>query len=238
MEDVEEGTEAEQRSRNVQATYQYGLVLLLLLLTFFFIGISPDGRFGPLVVIAIESVTLLVTLKAAGSRRWLLITSALVAGLAMLAGIGHAIADDQISSAYTSGMSALIVLLAPTAILRSSIKRKVLDIQSVLAALCLYVMIGLSFSFIFGLIQQLSGQPFFAQGSGTPSSFLYFSFATITTVGYGDLTGRTGLGHTLAVFEAMLGQMYLVTVVALLVSNLGPVMSRRRDEAASTAQSA
>jgi len=55
---------------------------------------------------------------------------------------------------------------------------------------------------------------------------LYFSFVTQTTVGYGDLTAAGGFGRALAVLEALIGQLYLVTVIALLVSNLGP--ARRR----------
>jgi voltage-gated potassium channel Kch len=54
---------------------------------------------------------------------------------------------------------------------------------------------------------------------------VYFSFATLTTVGYGDLTARTDLGRTLAVMEALLGQLHLVTVVSVGVANLVP---RRR----------
>jgi hypothetical protein len=50
---------------------------------------------------------------------------------------------------------------------------------------------------------------------------LYFSFTTLTTVGYGDLTARTNLGHTLSVSEALFGQIYLVTIVSLIVANLG-----------------
>jgi hypothetical protein len=65
------------------------------------------------------------------------------------------------------------------------------------------------------------GQP------ATVSNCLYFSFTTLTTVGYGDLATRSSLGHTLSVFEALLGQIYLVTVVSLIVSNLGAPGRRR-----------
>ena len=50
---------------------------------------------------------------------------------------------------------------------------------------------------------------------------VYFSFSTLTTAGFGDFTARTNVGHTLTVFEALVGQIYLVTVVSLIVSNLG-----------------
>jgi hypothetical protein len=71
--------------------------------------------------------------------------------------------------------------------------------------------------------------PFFAGGEpATVAHCLYFSFTTLATVGYGDLVARSDLGHTLAVSEALIGQIYLVTVVSLIVSNLRP--SRRTSE--------
>src|SRR5207302_586820 len=58
-------------------------------------------------------------------------------------------------------------------------------------------------------------------GEAAAGHLLYFTFVTLTTVGYGDFTAAGNLGHTLAVSEALLGQIYLVTIVSLLVSNLG-----------------
>ena len=60
---------------------------------------------------------------------------------------------------------------------------------------------------------------------GETPRYLYFSYSTLTTVGYGDLVARSNLGHTLSAFEALLGQIYLVTVVAVIVTNVVP---RRR----------
>jgi hypothetical protein len=78
---------------------------------------------------------------------------------------------------------------------------------------------------------------FFAQhGPVDAVSYLYFSFLTLTTVGYGDLTAGNDLGRMLAVLEALLGQLYLVTIVAVLVANIGRERAaqrrvRRRNEA-------
>ncbi len=64
---------------------------------------------------------------------------------------------------------------------------------------------------------------FFANGeAATGARCLYFSFTTLTTVGYGDLTAASNLGHTLSVTEALLGQIYLVTIVSVIISNLRP----------------
>ena len=77
------------------------------------------------------------------------------------------------------------------------------------------------FAFTYGAIDLIGDTAFFAEGqTSTVSHCLYFSFTTLTTVGYGDFAARTNLGHTLAVFESLLGQIYLVTVVSVIVSNL------------------
>ena len=82
------------------------------------------------------------------------------------------------------------------------------------------------YAFLYGSIDRLGGDPFFAgEAAATASNCLYFSFTTLTTVGYGDLTARSNLGHTIAVSEALIGQIYLVTVVAVLVSGLARTRS-------------
>jgi voltage-gated potassium channel Kch len=67
---------------------------------------------------------------------------------------------------------------------------------------------------------------FLNEGAPERDDFLYVSYSTLSTVGYGDLTAATELGRSLAITEALFGQLYLVTVVALIVSNVRPV---RRD---------
>ncbi len=92
------------------------------------------------------------------------------------------------------------------------------------------MLIGMAFGFLYGAIDRIDGDPFFAGAdAATVSRCLYFSFTTLTTVGYGDLVARSDLGHTLAVFEALIGQIYLVTVVSLIVSNLGRPARRVRE---------
>ena len=96
----------------------------------------------------------------------------------------------------------------------------------VAGVLCLYLLVGLFFAFTYTAVQNLGGAPFFANGAAAASSrSLYFSFVTMTTVGYGDYTARTNLGHTMSVTEALLGQICMVTVVAAMVSRMVP---RRR----------
>ena len=128
--------------------------------------------------------------------------------------------------------SCALVAIAPPAIVvgvvRGLREAGSATLQAVMGVLCIYLLIGMMCAFLYGAIDQLGGAPFFADDvAATASRCLYFSFTTLTTVGYGDLTARSNLGHTIAISEALVGQIYLVTVVALLVSDLGSRRTRR-----------
>ena len=113
----------------------------------------------------------------------------------------------------------------------------VISLNTFYGAVCVYLLIAMFFATTYGLIALFSGEQFFAQltmaAKDTPAiDYLYFSFVTITTTGYGDLTAATGVGRMTAVLEAIFGQLYLITVVALVVQNLGQRsrMGRKMEE--------
>lgn len=94
--------------------------------------------------------------------------------------------------------------------------------NTVLAALCVYLLAAIVFALIYKIIALLTGLPFFAQTDDPANiDYIYFSFVCITTLGFGDLSPATDLGKMAAVVEAVIGQIYLVTVVALFIANLG-----------------
>jgi hypothetical protein len=100
---------------------------------------------------------------------------------------------------------------------------------TVAGALCIYLLAGLFFAFVYSAIGAFQEGQFFAQTETTTSvDCVYFSFVTLTTVGYGDLTARTDFGRMTSISEALFGQLYLVSVVALLVGNLGRTRPRRQ----------
>ena len=145
------------------------------------------------------------------------------------AGVAFALLD-VVSGAVGDGearlMNAVVVALGPPAIalgvLRNLRSSRTVRVQALMGVLALYMLVGMLFAQVFGAIDRLGGDPFFAGGApATVAKCLYYSFATLTTVGYGDLAARSDVGHTLSVFEALTGQIYLVTVVSLIVSNLG-----------------
>jgi hypothetical protein len=124
-------------------------------------------------------------------------------------------------------VSALMTLTVAVVIALSVIKKGEITRQSITGAVCIYVLLGMIFMFVYGAVAALGDGPFFHQGTdGTRALRLYFSYITMTTVGYGDYTPAGNLGHALAVIEALTGQLYLVTVVALLVARVRPVRAR------------
>ena len=120
-------------------------------------------------------------------------------------------------------LNAALVVLAPIAIARSAVRRRVVDVRTILAALCIYVLFAMMWAFVYTMFGNLGSADFFAQTHlPTSADYLYFSFVTQLTVGYGDLTAATNAGRACAVLEALLGQLYLVTIVAVLVSRIVP----------------
>jgi hypothetical protein len=203
--------------------YRFGLVLILLLATFVFLMTGATSPWTRPILAALTGTTLVVSLSAASVSAGLIRLAALVTVVGVV--VSASIVAVHGSSADGAGtlLDAALVALAPIAIARSVLRRRVIDAQTVLAALCIYVLLGMLWAFVYDAIGHLGSAPFFAQ-SVTPTSadYVYFSYITQTTVGYGDFSAAGNPGRACAVLEALLGQVYLVTIVALLVSNLRP----------------
>ena len=204
-----------------RAEYRFGLVLLLLLATFTFMAAGLSGTWTGVVAVLLQGATLIAALSAAQVARGLVRLAALVTLVALVIA-ATAPSSGREPNGFAALLSALLVGLAPIAIAWSIVRRRLIDVQTVLGALCIYVLLGMFWAFAFAAIGAFGSDPFFAQAvSPTSASYLYFAYVTLTTVGYGDLTASGNLGRALAVLDALLGQIYLVTVVAVLVSHLG-----------------
>jgi voltage-gated potassium channel len=215
-------TDEERKSLRARATARYGLVLVLLLATFVLLicGLtSPWARVG---TVALVCVTLLAAFAAAQVGRRLQHIARIAVALSMAISLAALWSDSDLGVAAVAIVNSLLVVVAPIAIASSIIRRRVIDGRAVLGALCIYVLLGLLWGFVYTAIGAIANEPFFVQTAhATTSEYTYFSFITMTTVGYGDFTAGNNLGRGCAAMEALVGQIYLVTVVALLVSNLG-----------------
>lgn len=186
-------------------------------------GVAGTTDWGRFVSVAFLGSALLLVLRTVDARvQTRLIAAIVVIAALVTSGISVLIGEGEVSNWAVPVVGALLALVAPVAIIRELFRQESVTYQTVLGALCLYLLVGLFFSFLYGAVAAFTDGPFFAEGRTEETiEFLYFSFVTLTTTGYGDLVAVTDLGRMLAVTEALLGQLYLVSVVAVLVANLG-----------------
>ena len=115
--------------------------------------------------------------------------------------------------------TALVLLAAAVMIVRRVLAFGTVTMQSIYGAVSAYLVLGFMFAAVFAAIYHLSGDQFFVPGEPAKTqTFQYFSFTTLTTLGYGDFTAHSSSGQAVAVLEALTGQIFLATLVARLVA--------------------
>ncbi|MGH2677096.1 MAG: potassium channel family protein [Actinomycetota bacterium] len=204
---------------------RFGPILLSIVLSILATAAAGDSEWGRLVAVALMGATLLLILRTAHARPRVRLVAAVVVVLAILASaLTAAISDKDLAAWALPMVGAFLALVAPLAIASALVQQKTVTYQTVLGALCLYLLAGMFFAFVYTVVGELGEGSFFVGGhEGQTVDYLYFSFVTLTTTGYGDLVAATDFGRMLAVTEALLGQLYLVSVVAVLAANLGRV---------------
>ncbi|HSL96210.1 MAG TPA: potassium channel family protein, partial [Thermoleophilia bacterium] len=217
----------------IAAGDSYGIVLILIVLALAVGVMTPETAFVLAIEILVQAVTLLVTFKASLVSPRVMRIAALVVGLGTLLALVLLVTGAfEESRAIARSFEAVLAFVAPVVILQRLVRHYEVTGETVLGALCVYLLIGLVFANIYAVVETLGGTPFFAQIEDAAfADFVYFSYVTQATVGYGDLTAVTTPGRMLAVANGLLGQIYLVTVVAIIVGNLG----RSRPSAAEAA---
>jgi hypothetical protein len=225
---VAERTEASRAHGGAwrQRGHHYGIVLLLILTTLVFQLAAPNQDWARLTAIVIQGLTLLAALRASRVSALVLRLATLMVVIAILSSIGAYIGFGELGPTAARLVTVMLVALAPPAIARGVIvdfrRQREVSLHTMFGVLCIYLLIGSVFAFVFGVVDSLGSAPFFAQhAAASTHNLLYFSFVTITTTGYGDLTAATDVGQSLAIAEALVGQIYLVTVVAAIVGGLG-----------------
>jgi len=213
------------RAQSRERRKRFGLLLGSITAVFALEGIAAPGRLQQGIVAVLLALTLALSLWVAEARKSVVVPTVVIGSLLGAASVVAALVGHPGGRAVAI-LNLLLVLMAPPAIILGIMRtlrlRHEVTIEAVFGVLCLYLLLGMFFAFLYAFIGKLSGGSFFAGGqSVTTANCLYFSFITITTVGYGDLTAASNLGHTLASTEALVGQIYLVTIVSLIVGNLG-----------------
>lgn len=212
----------ERRLQRMRATHSYWAVLGAIFVCFFLAALLPNTDWALSLIVLVQSATLLVAIWTAG---WTMTERIFPLSIATAAGTAAIINIFWQGEALTAALGLVAGLLTVTiayVIALGAIAQNEVNSRSVAGAICVYMLFGLLFMFLFSVLAALGHGPFFAQGTdGTRALRLYFSYVTLATLGYGDYTPAGNLGHALAVLEALIGQLYLVTVVAVVVTRLG-----------------
>jgi Ion channel len=197
----------------------FGLLLTVLVIVYLVSAFVSDDWVKLIQLGLFLAVTLLAVRTSRSARRTVRLAVAVV-----LCGTAIALALALADPAGPGGgvaylWMALMLLFAVILIVARVLVAREVTLQSIYGAISAYMIIGLMFAAIFTAISKFDGGAFFADGQpGNAKTFQYFSFVTLTTVGYGDFTAAGSGGRAVAVLEALLGQIFLATLVARLVA--------------------
>ena len=206
-------------------SFRFGAVFLLTLTLCVFLIVAPDADWARAVALALQSAALIVVVAtsrasaavrrkrtvAAGAAAVVVFLAVATGAVASVGGVrarrGHEPRDPDRDRRRAGAAD------APAAASRSrpSPARSPSTCCS-----------GIVFAWLYALFGQLADGPFFTGADAeTQGSRVYFSFTALTTTGFGDLAAATDAGRALVVLEMLVGQLYLVTVIGVLVGNFG-----------------
>jgi len=209
-------------ARSLVSADSYGPVLLLILATYI-LSVSLRASWAPSVVLAVQIATVWLVFRTSHARRWARLAASVLLVLAAVAAVAQLFIpeNDNVPAVFLA--STVLYFIAPFSIVRHLGVRREIDQETVLGAIAAYLLIGIFFAFAYRTVGAAQAGPFFgASGEGTMSDDLFFSFITLSTTGYGNLVPAANPGQTMAVTEAIVGQLFLVTAVAKVINAWQP----------------
>jgi len=208
----------------------YALVLMLIVATYV-LALLPGERWLPTVLLVVQTGTVWQALRVSRARPAVRAVSAGVVALALVAAAFALFAPGTTLTGLIFLAAGGLYLVAPVSIVRDLGVHRRVDRETMLGALAAYLLIGMAFGFAYACVAALQPGPLFGDaGDPALSQALFFSFVTMTTTGYGDLVPVTNPAQSIAVLEALIGQLFLVTAVAKVVENWRPRNWRRTTE--------
>lgn len=211
----------------------FGLVLLLVLLTYVLTSLIGDRGWEAVIIAVATSATSVVALTSSHASARAVQAAVLVSALTVLLAAVAAASGAHVWLNVSSAIQVLLLAVAMGAVLRRVVTNAGADSRTILGAISVYTVFGLLFTFLYGFVARVQETPFFeGHPNAGGSDFIFFSYTTLTTTGFGDLVPGGQPGRMLAGLEMMIGQIFLVTLVAGLVSlwRPGERFRRRRGE--------
>jgi hypothetical protein len=206
--------------------FRYVIVLLLVLTLVLFEIVAPDADWARATVIALAGGALIVAVATSRAPAAIRVKRVRVVGAISLV-VVLGIATGILPAAVTFALESVLIALIPVALaggLRRLVREQGVRIHAVAGGLAIYLLGGLLFASVIAFVAHLQTGAYFAQGPDVSNGDrVYYSFSVLTTTGFGDYTAAHPVGHALAVLEMLTGQLYLVTVLGVLIGHFGRV---------------
>ncbi len=217
-----------------RASDSYSLLLIVLLVDFVLFATLPDDRYSPVIRAPLIVMTLLLALRTSRASSRLIRFARWAGVLAFAAVVLSLLGRAPTFKGATQLLFFVLLAALPFVIIRRILGHEEVSVETIYGALCVYLLIGLVFASLFAGVNSVGSEYFASPPSqNQPTDLLYLSFITLTTVGFGDVVPATDLSRALVVLEALMGQVFLVTLVARLVAMFGQEQRRRDRRAAS-----
>jgi len=203
------------RRREEHVRDRFGLLLLLLASSFVALGFTATWM--KVLASALQLAALVVAFAATGLRRdRVVLGTAAVAGLVAV-GLAAVTGPPGVAQGVAALASCVVLVAILVGVLDRVLRHRRVTSQTLFGAVCAYFLIGLTFSSVYLALDAFGSSPIFGERVAT-SVYSYFSFTTLTTVGFGDYTAVTDLGRRVVAIEAIAGEIFLATTLARLVS--------------------
>jgi hypothetical protein len=204
------------------AEFRYGAVFVLTLIVVVFLIVAPATDWSHAVAFALQSMALVIVVATSRTRadvRRVRTAAGTLAAAAWALAVASGVLPTWLVLA-AGGVVSIAIPLALVGGLIRLVRTHGVTLQAVAGSLAIYLLIGLAFAWVIALVDRFDpGSYNGAEGAG--GAWVYFSFTVLTTTGFGDVTAATPLGRALAVVEMLAGQLYLVTVIGVLVGSFG-----------------
>jgi hypothetical protein len=211
----------------IEAPDSYGLLFCVLIVDFVVLTIGWSGAGALILRTGWLCVTSVLAFWTSRVPRRIMLPVAVASGLTFVSAVVVALQGQTVADGAVVLLVSALVLTTPIAIGWRIFQEETVTGETIMGALSIYVLIGMIFATLDYGIQLVSGVYFAQPGAHGPPDFVYFSYITMATVGYGDLTPAPGFPRTTSALEALVGQIFLVVLVARLVAMYSPTVVRR-----------
>ena len=211
-----------------------GSCLFLLLSLLLFLFAYPYGKVRPLLILSLNGLTLIAGIYAVSTIRRHVVIAAVISALQVLSAAIHLKTGSILSDVTAAALIAIFYIYVLVMVLAYVIKGTEATRDKIIGAVSIYLLIGFTWASFYYMIFSLQPEAFLVNdtlltrtGQSQPD-FVYFSFITLLTVGYGDVRPISGIARSLAMLEGVVGVLYIGVFISRLLSLYKP-QSKKTD---------